>query len=143
MFKPPRPKGVAAVSMRLLNSRSPAVLATTQPVGELLAMARRRWSGLVSGLFLMLESGLAGTALADDVNPTNGAAKPLEPARESRAPYELTCWQAGLPVIQERDIADLPLGIAGTEIRKTDGSTLVLVDAGTAPALCLLRRPTH
>ena len=86
-------------------------------------MMKRRWIALVAGLIAP-----GGPAVAEDPAP-----KP--------APYELTCWQGGQPVIREAGIAQLPPdGLPGLVFRKPDGSSLILLDTATH-ALCLLRRP--
>ena len=55
--------------------------------------------------------------------------------------YDLVCWQAGQPVILERDIAaDSIQTVGGSVLRKTDGSTLLLVAPREMAGPCLLRQ---
>jgi len=83
---------------------------------------------------------LRGLAVASGVAGAVTGGGPLS-TQDNGALYELTCWQAGQPVIQERGIASLPEGAGGIPIRKADGSTLLLIDASATSGLCLLRRP--
>lgn len=99
-------------------------------------MARGRWCGWLRGLALTAGSSMVAAATAR--GDPGGAAQRAESPVLAKPPYQLTGWQAGVPVITERDIADLPEGISGTTLRKADGSTLVLIAAHAAQGLCLL-----
>lgn len=68
-----------------------------------------------------------------------GDAAPAPPPRTAPPRYELTCWQGGVPVIQETGIRDVTNGTLGVWMRKTDGSALVLIDPQSTARLCLLR----
>jgi len=85
--------------------------------------ARRWWLGLLYGPALA-----AGAAEAPPVAP---------------APYDLVCWQAGQAVTLERGIAaDSVRTVAGSLLRKTDGSALLLVAPQEVAGPCLLRPST-
>ena len=91
-------------------------------------MTGRGWAGLIAAA--ALTAGTVAASPGEDL-----AAKPP-------APYDLTCWQAGQPVLRETGIAGLPRdGLAGIVFPKTDGSSAILLDYGSLQALCLLRQP--